>query len=54
MIINLKRVEAPKRQAVRVKPPGPVLVANAAYDSYESLYGYMGERRGWLSNSEVM
>ena len=44
MIINLKRVGAPKRQAVRVKPPGPVLVANAAHDSYESLYGYMGEQ----------
>jgi hypothetical protein len=55
MIINLKQAGAPKRQTVKVKPPGPdprdqpllnapVLAINALYDSDESFYGYMGER----------
>ena len=54
MIINLKRVGAPKRQAVRVKPPGPVLVANAAHDSYESLYGYMCEQDSFHKRRKML
>ncbi|KAH8663700.1 hypothetical protein BGZ60DRAFT_432828 [Tricladium varicosporioides] len=55
MIIDLKYARAPKRLTVKVEPPGtgprdqpllraPVLAANALHDSYESFYGYMGER----------
>jgi hypothetical protein len=55
MIIDLKYARAPKMLTVKVEPPGPgprdqplprapVLAANALHDSYESFYGYMGER----------
>jgi hypothetical protein len=55
MIINLKHAGGPKRLTVKVEPPGPgpqdqlllrapVLATNALHNSYESSYGYMGER----------
>lgn len=55
IIINLKHAGAPKRLTVKVEPLGPgprdqqlrrapVLTTNTLYDSYESFYGYMGER----------